>query len=113
MKIKKKMENLLLVLIVFIMVLFISDIYKHYEKYDTVARYHLMLDLEKGDKEALEYYKDNYINEDIYLYDGNISFKLFAEKYNLSEEEKETIYKEYKASDLSLNKFVKEYKARD
>ena len=82
--------------------------FRHYEKYDSVARYQLMLDLERGDEEAEEYYKDNYISDDLYLFDGDISFNMFAEKYNIID--KDSVYQDYKESGLSLNDYVKEYK---
>lgn len=107
---KRTTGNIISIIIVIIMVAVLADVFKHYERYDTVAKYHLMLDLEKGDSEALEYYKDNYISDDIYLFDGDISFNLFAEKYSIKAEEKDRVKQDYKNSGLSLNEYVREYK---
>lgn len=107
---KRIVSNIISILIVVVMIVVLIDAFKHYERYDTVAKYHLMLDLEKGDDEALEYYKDKYISDDIYLFDGDISFNLFAEKYNIKGEEKDRVKQDYKNSGLTLNEYVKEYK---
>lgn len=100
--------NLFFIVVAIIIVIFVVDMFRHYEKYDSVARYQLMLDLERGDEKAREYYIDNYISDDIYLFDGDISFNMFADKYNITD--KDSVYQEYKNSGLSLNQFVKEYK---
>ena len=100
--------NLFFLVITIILVIFVVDMFRHYEKYDSVARYQLMLDLERGDEKAKEYYQDNYINDDLYLFDGDISFDMFADKYNIID--KDNVYQEYKNSGLTLNQFVKEYK---
>lgn len=100
--------NLFFLVITIIIVIFASDVFRHYEKYDSVARYQLMLDLERGDEKAKEYYQDNYISDDIYLFDGDISFNMFADKYGITD--KDSVYQEYKNSGLTLNQFVKEYK---
>lgn len=100
--------NLFFLAITIIIVIFVVDMFRHYEKYDSVARYQLMLDLEQGDEKAREYYQDNYIKDDLYLFDGNISFDMFADKYNITD--KDSVYQEYKNSGLTLNQFVKEYK---
>ena len=100
--------NLFFLVITIIIVIFVVDMFRHYEKYDSVARYQLMLDLERGDEKAKEYYQDNYINDDLYLFDGDISFDMFADKYGITD--KDSVYQEYKNSGLTLNQFVKEYK---
>lgn len=105
---KRIISRIFFIAITILIIIFIIDMFKHYEKYDSVARYQLMLDLEQGDTEAIEYYKDNYIKDDLYLFDGDISFDMFAEKYNIID--KDTVYQDYKESGLSLNNYVKEYK---
>lgn len=105
---KKIVSRVFFIAIAILIIIFVADMFKHYEKYDSVARYQLMLDLERGDTEAIEYYKDNYISDDLYLFDGDISFDMFAEKYNIID--KDTVYQDYKNSGLSLNDYVKEYK---
>lgn len=100
--------NLFFLVITIIIIMFVVDVFRHYEKYDSVARYQLMLDLERGDEEARKYYQDNYIKDDLYLFDGDISFNMFANKYGITDRNK--IYQEYKNSGLTLNQFVKEYK---
>lgn len=109
-KAKRILYNIANIIAVIIIIFIAVDFFKHYEKYDSVSRYYLMLDLENGNDEALEYYKDKYISDDIYLFDGDISFDLFAEKYNIEGEEKEMVKQDYKNSGLSLNGYVREYK---
>lgn len=105
---KRIISRIFFIVIAILIIIFVVDMFKHYEKYDSVARYQLMLDLEKGDEEAEEYYKDNYIKDDLYLFDGDISFNMFAEKYNIID--KDSVYQDYKNSGLTLNQFVREYK---
>lgn len=107
-KVNKVMVNLFFLAISIIIIMFAADMLRHYEKYDSVARYQLMLDLERGDEEARKYYQDNYISDDIYLFDGDISFNMFANKYGITD--KDSVYQEYKNSGLSLHQFVREYK---
>lgn len=105
---KRIISRMFFIVIAILIIIFIVDMFKHYEKYDSVARYQLMLDLEKGDEEAEEYYYNNYVKDDLYLFDGDISFNMFADKYNITD--KDNVYQEYKNSGLTLNQFVKEYK---
>ena len=105
---KRMISRVFFIAIAILIIIFVADMFKHYEKYDSVARYQLMLDLERGDTEAIEYYKDNYISDDLYLFDGDISFNMFAEKYNIID--KDSVYQDYKESGLSLHQFAKEYK---
>lgn len=105
---KRIISRMFFIVIAILIIIFVVDMFKHYEKYDSVARYQLMLDLEKGDEEAEEYYYNNYVKDDLYLFDGDISFNMFVEKYNIID--KDTIYQDYKESGLSLNDYVKEYK---
>lgn len=105
---KRIVSRVFFIAIAILIIIFVVDMFKHYEKYDSVARYQLMLDLERGDEEAEEYYYDNYISDDVYLFDGDISFNMFAEKYNIID--KDSVYQDYKDSGLTLNQFVKEYK---
>lgn len=107
-RVKRMISRVFFIAIAILIIIFVADMFKHYEKYDSVARYQLMLDLERGDTEAIEYYKDNYISDDLYLFDGDISFNMFAEKYNIIN--KDSVYQDYKNSGLSLNDYVKEYK---
>lgn len=107
-RVKRIVSRIFFIAIAILIIIFVVDMFKHYEKYDSVARYQLMLDLEKGDEEAEEYYKNNYISDDVYLFDGDISFNMFAEKYNIID--KDSVYQDYKESGLSLNDYVKEYK---
>lgn len=105
---KNIISRIFFIVIAILIIIFIADMFKHYEKYDSVAKHQLMLDLERGDEEAEEYYYDNYVKDDLYLFDGDISFNMFAEKYNIID--RDTVYQDYKESGLSLHQFVKEYK---
>ena len=107
---KKFFEKVFFVF-VFVFCLYLCyDIFFHIEKYSSTMRYSLLLDINKGDKEALKYYKETYTDNNIYLYNGEISFGLFYE--NIKDETKETynqVYAKYINSDLSLQDFSERY----
>ena len=81
----------------------------HYEKYDTIAKNQLMLALNNNDAEAILYYKENYTNDNVYLYNGDLSFDLFADNNDFTNLEKCLAYEVYKNSGLSLQKFANKY----
>ena len=84
------------------MVCSVSDVIQHPERYNTHTRNDLREDLDAGDVEAIEYYKSEYIADDVYLYSGPITFKLMCEKYGL---DFDTIYELYKDTDMSAQQF--------
>lgn len=67
---------------------------KNWERFDSVARKQLMLDINKGDKEAIAFYRDNYINRDIYLFDGNFTLEMMANRHGLDVEALKESYEE-------------------
>ena len=105
-----RLFKMIMLVVVFVFVLMLAvDFILHIEKYSTTAKYHLMLDLNSGDKEALEYYKTNYTDKGIYLYDGDISFDLFADTEDITDSEYQSVYNEYKNSGLTLQQFADSY----
>lgn len=74
----------------------IYDIGRFPEKYSTSDKYQLMMSLNKGDTDALYYYEDRYIANDIYLYDGPLTVKLCCEKYGY---DFDTVYEDFDKSD--------------
>lgn len=89
---------------------FVCDLIVHYEKYNSVAKYHLLLDINNNNTEAINFYNENYIKDDIYLFDGEKTFDLFTNKYNITGNKKEFLYNEYLKSGMSLQKFIDNYK---
>lgn len=78
------------------------------EQVSSTQRYHLMNELNRGDEQAIEYYRDRYIARDVYLFDGDLSFSLFVEKYGIINVD--SVYRQYKASGKSLDDFVMDWK---
>jgi len=77
------------------------------EMYDTVARKSFKNDLNNGDEEAIERYKNEYIENDKYLFNGPLTIKLMAEKYDLDSNE---LYEIYVDSDYdTAQDFYKHY----
>jgi len=59
---------------------------RNWECYDSVARKQLQNDINNGDKEAITFYRDNYINRDIYLFDGYHTIAMLAARHGLDVE---------------------------
>ena len=105
-----RLFKMVALVVVFVFVLMLAvDFILHIEKYSTTARYHLMLDLNSGDTDALAYYKANYTDKGIYLYDGDISFNLFVDTEDITDNEYQSVYNEYKNSGLTLQQFADSY----
>lgn len=64
------------------------------EIYSSTMRADLLRGLESNDPEMLEYYKIAYIDKNIYLFDGPLTFKLMCEKYDLDVKLYTTLYDE-------------------
>ena len=94
----------LLLIITFIISIFVFvvDMFKYPEDHDSIAYASFMRDLEAGDEWAMEYYKENYIANDRYLFDGAITMRLMCEKYDL---DFDTIYELYKNTDMTAQQF--------
>lgn len=105
-----RLFKMIMLVVVFVFILMLAvDFILHIEKYSTTAKYHLMLDLNSGDKEALEYYKTNYTDKGIYLYNGDISFNLFVDTEDIMDSEYQSVYNKYKNSGLTLQQFADSY----
>ena len=68
------------------------------EKYLTTAKYQFMLEIDNGDKESIERYRDTYIAKDMYLYNGPFTIKECCNKYELDYSE---VYDDFKNSDYT------------
>ena len=79
----------------------------HDEKFCSTSRYQLMLKLQDGDELALKHYKENYIEDHIYLYNGIITMRLMSEQFNVNFD---LLKEAYAASDAqSLQEFYDDY----
>ena len=87
-------STLVLVVAIVAIVATFTHFTKNWECYDSVARKQLMLDINKGDKEAIAFYRDNYINRDIYLFDGNFTLEMMANRHGLDVETLKESYEE-------------------
>ena len=83
----------------------IFNVLGHIEMYDQTAKYQLMLSLENGDPDAMEYYQHTYTDKDIYLFDGPISRQIVADKYGYTIDQINHMY--YMSDYSSLTDFVK------
>ena len=97
-KVNRKRRNrrrfvsiVLLVIVIAIVSMSIVSMAHRYP--DTVTKYHLMLELENGNEETMEYYKTTYIDEHIYLFNGDITLRLMAEQFNIDTDTLKTFYK--------------------
>jgi len=77
------------------------------EVYSSTRNYQFMMDLNNGDREAIERYESHYIARDKYLFNGPLTIELMAEKYNIDFEELYEIYEE--SGYESAQKFFKDY----
>lgn len=76
------------------------------EKFSSISQYHLLLDLNDGDQEAIDRYQ-YYIDKDDYLFDGPLTIHMMAEKYGL---DGDVLYETYLNSEYeSAQKFYNEY----
>lgn len=71
-KYKINKMRLLLSLMVLCLVInsihFVLDIYKYPEEHSSIARYHLNIDLENGNQDAIQYYNTRYVANGKYLF---------------------------------------------
>ena len=109
----KTLRRIILIVVVVTLVSFtwsfINNLVNYPEKVMTTKKYHLMIALNDGDKDAEIYYMTKYILNDDYLYDGPVTLKLVAQKYNLDEEELNKLWEDgdYKSMDKFVKKVVK------
>ena len=92
-KTKKLVRSIIaLVIIPLILGIFGAQAISRVEKYSTQAKYQFMQDLESGNEEAMALYKRDYIDKNEYLYNGDITLKLMAEKFNIDFEVLKSFY---------------------
>lgn len=60
-RIKKLALIIYIIAVLIASVLLMIDFIRFPEFYDSVARHHLQLEIEKGDADAIKYYQENYI----------------------------------------------------
>lgn len=66
------------------------------EMFDSISLNNLRGELNNGDKEAIEYYKENFIARNNYVFDGPLTIRLMAEQYGLDYAE---VMQQYKNGD--------------
>lgn len=77
------------------------------EKYITTDRNVLLMQLNNGDEDAIEYYYSTYIKRDVYLFDGPLTIELMAKKNGL---DYSNLYDRYKQSGYdNAQKFFDRY----
>lgn len=106
-------EKVIMVVIVVVCIAlfynFLNVCFNYPEKIMTTKKYHLMIALNNGEKDAEIYYMNKYILNDDYLYDGPVTLKLVAQKYNLNEGELTELWDngDYKSMKQFVKKVVK------
>lgn len=66
--------NIILYLVSLLLFAFMLFILIFPELFDTVAKYQLKLDLQRGDKIAIEYYENRYLHNGIELFEDEICY---------------------------------------
>lgn len=81
----------------------------NFEVYSNTARYQLMNGVERGDAEDIARFND-YIEKDVYLFNGPITIKAMADKYNLDAEQLSNEFEESGYDELQtfFNKVIKD-----
>ena len=79
----------------------------HWECVSEGSRYSFMLSLDSGNEEALEHYQKDYIDQHIYLFNGDLTLRMMAEQHNVDYE----LFKAfYESTELeNLQQFYDEY----
>lgn len=62
-------RNILILLITYFLITTTIDFCKYPEKYITTWRYQLQQDIKNGDVEAIAYYNNNYLKNNVKLFD--------------------------------------------
>ena len=80
------------------------------ELYSSTMKADLLRGLEANNQEMLEYYKEAYIEKDIYLFNGPLTFNLMCEKYELDVELYTALYDDAEYSSIQdfYNDIVKD-----
>ena len=89
-QIAKVLIGIILIIVSFAVII---DGIRYPECYMAHARSDFMNDIESGDADAIERYRDKFIEPDRYIYDGPITIKMMCEKYELDYESVWTLYK--------------------
>ena len=62
----------------------VVDITNHIEYFDETSRYNMLLELNSNNQLAIDHYKKHYINDHIYLFNGDLTLKFMADQYSVS-----------------------------
>jgi len=80
--------------------------------YDSVARYHLLTDLNKREPQAMALYQSRYVNHGRYLFNGELTFNMICSHERVDTRACSILYADFVDSNISLNSFVKKYIVR-
>ena len=87
-------ETLFVVAVIMIIGCIFGHFTKNWECYNSVARKQLQMDVNKGDEDAIKFYRDNYIHRDIYLFDGPMTIELMANRHSMDADYLQTAFDE-------------------
>ena len=110
-KVSKFGKNVIIAGIIAVVIIssysFLKDVFTHPEKYSTQDRYQFEMKLERGDEAAIADYKKYYIEDNIYLYNNDLTLRLLAEQYGIKYS---VVRKAYDAMDTdSIQEFHDDY----
>lgn len=80
------------------------------EVYDSMSRNVLKLKLNDRDPEAIEYYKDNFIARNDYIFNGPLTITLMAQQYGLNVEAMlhQYEYGDYESAQIFFETYVRD-----
>jgi hypothetical protein len=82
----------------------------HPLKYDSIGRYQLLLDLNKRDEKAIAFYREEYVKDGVYLFNGQLTFYLVCEYKGISEMVCDGLYANYLEKRVNMTGFWSHYK---
>lgn len=100
---------LMVAITIIVMGLAVAKTMKYPETISAHSIHDFMIELESGNEERLEDYRDRYIENDYYLFNGDITFRLMCEKYDLDIEMMKYMYEksEYESIQSFFNNVIK------
>lgn len=85
---------IIIIAIVSYMGILIHEFVEYPEMYVSHFRHDLLISLESGDEEKIEEYRIRFIENDKYFFDGDLTFKMMCERYNLDYEHTKYMYEQ-------------------